>query len=80
MWVTITEGLQHLTRMREADAARTARLLFNSDPAVVERTLNLLQQRYGSNVALRMRRLIEPRFKAVPRAIGDVAALQQAQG
>lgn len=79
LWVTITEGLQHLTRMREADAVRTARLLFNSDPATIERTLNMLQTRYGSDVAYKMRRLIEPRMRAVPGTTGAVGALQASQ-
>src|SRR5208337_1768079 len=49
-WVTLTEGLQQLTRMHEAAAIRTARALYNPNHTVNQATLKMLEQRYGSAV------------------------------
>jgi len=78
-WVTLTEGLQQLTRMHEAAAIRTARALYNPDHTVNQATLRLLEQRYGSAVAYRIRRMIQPQFRALPGAVGAVAGSQQGQ-
>jgi len=65
--------------MHEAAAIRTARALYNPDPEVNRATLRLLEQRYGSAVAYRIRRMIQPQFRALPGAVGAVAGSQQGQ-
>lgn len=45
------QGIQKLTRMREADSIRVARMLFSTNPARIRQTFDRLERRYGEQTA-----------------------------
>lgn len=47
----VGQGIQQLTRMREADAVMVARMMFSTNPGRIRRTFDRLEQRYGEQTA-----------------------------
>ena len=54
VYSTVADEISSLTRMREADALRAARMLFDTDPKRVRAYLKRLEDRYGAQTVRRI--------------------------